>query len=50
MKRKPLRCRLGLHGWTKHVRAGQSWLECRHCGKYVDQARAIFGYRDSSRW
>jgi hypothetical protein len=50
MKRKPLRCRLGLHGWTKHVRAGQSWLECKHCGKYVDQARAIFGYRDSSRW
>ena len=50
MRRKPLRCRLGFHAWTKHVREGQSWLECPLCGKNVDQARSIFGYRDSSRW
>ena len=50
MRRRRLRCLVGLHSWTKHVREGQSWLECRHCGKYVDQARAIFGSSDSQRW
>ena len=50
MTGKRLRCWVGLHGWVKHVRAGESWLECRYCGKYVDQARAIFGASGSKRW
>jgi hypothetical protein len=43
---KKLRCYLGLHRWTKHVKAGESWFECRDCGKYADHASAIFGRRD----
>jgi hypothetical protein len=49
-KQKRVRCWLGLHSWTKFVREGESWMECRHCGKYADQARAIFGSSDSQRW
>ena len=48
--RKRLRCRLGLHGWAKQVREGESWMECRYCGKYADHARAIFGSPESDRW
>ena len=50
MTRKRLRCRLGLHRWAKHVREGESWMECRDCGKYADQARSIFGSSQARRW
>ena len=49
-KHKRLRCRLGLHRWVKVVREGESWMECKDCGKYADQARSIFGSSDSKRW
>ena len=48
--KKKLRCWVGLHSWAKQVREGESWMECRHCGKYADQARSIFGSSDSQRW
>jgi hypothetical protein len=43
---KRLRCYLGLHRWTTHVKAGERWFECSDCGKYADPAAAIMGRRD----
>ena len=50
VKKKRLRCYLGLHSWTQHVREGQSWFECRRCGKYAAHARSIFGSTEFDRW
>ena len=47
---RKLRCWIGLHSWAKQVREGESWFECRYCGKYADHGRAIYGMSDSHRW
>ena len=36
-RRKPLRCRFGLHTLVTRVNAGARWQECGRCGKYTPQ-------------
>jgi hypothetical protein len=41
---KKLRCYLGLHRYVQRkTDDGQSYKECRDCGKFVDVPKAVVG-------